>query len=365
MPKSADAFRTISEVADWLGIPAHVLRFWESKFTQVKPVKRAGGRRYYRPVDMQLLGGIRKLLHDEGMTIKGVQKIMRDQGMRHVAAMSPPLDADLEAAVAEIALDVPDAEEEPRGQVVSFGRPQSDTPDSEKAPQQEIPAAQPQVVDAAPYTAPDEDKGQPATAPAAVTKQTTDEPPVPQEESLDAATTTPADDDNSAAEQTPREPVTIDLPLEEKDVGTAPSDAPLEKSPASEAPAANSTTSPVDTATAPVKSSTEEDNPVDKRSEKDSLEIAPLDRMVQPADPEDGDEATQPATSTSPVSQPSITPIDTPDDPGDTEPAPPSVLTQLAGISRSHPRQERARLANITGRLTDLRARMSNGGSPR
>ncbi|WP_339856062.1 MerR family transcriptional regulator, partial [Roseovarius nubinhibens] len=94
MPKSADAFRTISEVADWLGVPAHVLRFWESKFSQVKPVKRAGGRRYYRPADMRLLGGIRKLLHDDGMTIKGVQKLLREQGIKHVAALSLPLDSD-------------------------------------------------------------------------------------------------------------------------------------------------------------------------------------------------------------------------------------------------------------------------------
>jgi DNA-binding transcriptional MerR regulator len=92
MAKSPDAFRTISEVADWLGIQAHVLRFWESKFTQVKPIKRAGGRRYYRPGDMQLLGGIKKLLHDDGLTIKGVQKILREEGMNHVAAMSAPLD---------------------------------------------------------------------------------------------------------------------------------------------------------------------------------------------------------------------------------------------------------------------------------
>ena len=82
MPKSRDAFRTISEVADWLETPAHVLRFWESKFTQVKPVKRAGGRRYYRPGDMELLGGIKKLLHEDGMTIKGVQKVLREQGVR-------------------------------------------------------------------------------------------------------------------------------------------------------------------------------------------------------------------------------------------------------------------------------------------
>ena len=71
MAKSRDAFRTISEVSDVLNTPAHVLRFWESKFSQVKPVKRAGGRRYYRPADMLLLGGIRKLLHEDGMTIKG------------------------------------------------------------------------------------------------------------------------------------------------------------------------------------------------------------------------------------------------------------------------------------------------------
>ena len=92
MVKSPDAFRTISEVADWLGIQAHVLRFWESKFTQVKPIKRAGGRRYYRPADMLLLGGIKKLLHDDGLTIKGVQKILREEGMTHVAALSQPID---------------------------------------------------------------------------------------------------------------------------------------------------------------------------------------------------------------------------------------------------------------------------------
>ncbi|WP_371169794.1 MerR family transcriptional regulator [Aliiroseovarius sp. 2305UL8-7] len=92
--KSPDAFRTISEVADWLGVPTHVLRFWESRFSQVKPVKRAGGRRYYRPTDMELLGGIRKLLHDDGMTIRGVQKLLREEGVKHVAAMSPPLDSD-------------------------------------------------------------------------------------------------------------------------------------------------------------------------------------------------------------------------------------------------------------------------------
>ena len=94
MAKSPDAFRTISEVAEWLDTPAHVLRFWESRFSQVKPVKRAGGRRYYRPTDMQLLGGIKQLLHEDGMTIRGVQKLLKKEGVKHVAAFSQPLDVD-------------------------------------------------------------------------------------------------------------------------------------------------------------------------------------------------------------------------------------------------------------------------------
>ncbi|SMC41556.1 MerR family transcriptional regulator [Primorskyibacter flagellatus] len=96
MSKSPDAFRTISEVAEWLETPAHVLRFWESKFTQVKPVKRAGGRRYYRPADMELIGGIKKLLHDDGMTIKGVQKMLREQGVRKVSQLSQAIDDAME-----------------------------------------------------------------------------------------------------------------------------------------------------------------------------------------------------------------------------------------------------------------------------
>lgn len=84
MAKSADAFRTISEVAEDLGIPKHVLRFWEVKFAQIRPMKRGGGRRYYRPADLELLRGIRNLLHRDGYTIKGVQKILREQGVEAV-----------------------------------------------------------------------------------------------------------------------------------------------------------------------------------------------------------------------------------------------------------------------------------------
>jgi DNA-binding transcriptional MerR regulator len=84
--KSPEAFRTISEVADALDVPQHVLRFWEGKFSQVKPMKRGGGRRYYRPQDIDLLRGIRHLLYGEGFTIRGVQKILREQGIQYVMA---------------------------------------------------------------------------------------------------------------------------------------------------------------------------------------------------------------------------------------------------------------------------------------
>ncbi|MEL7274224.1 MAG: MerR family transcriptional regulator [Pseudomonadota bacterium] len=106
MSKSADAFRTISEVAEELDLPQHVLRFWETRFKQIKPMKRGGGRRYYRPDDVELLKGIRHLLYAEGYTIKGVQRILKEQGNRHVMAAAggvmPPLDAPQEQEQAAV-----------------------------------------------------------------------------------------------------------------------------------------------------------------------------------------------------------------------------------------------------------------------
>src|SRR5687768_17442774 len=87
MDKSPDAFRTISEVADDLDVPQHVLRFWETRFNHIKPLKRGGGRRYYRPDDIDLLKGIRHLLYGEGYTIKGVQRILKEEGVRFVQAL--------------------------------------------------------------------------------------------------------------------------------------------------------------------------------------------------------------------------------------------------------------------------------------
>jgi DNA-binding transcriptional MerR regulator len=90
LDKAPDAFRTISEVAEDLNVPQHVLRFWESRFQQIRPMKRAGGRRYYRPDDVELLKGIRHLLYGEGYTIRGVQRILREQGQKFVQAVWQP-----------------------------------------------------------------------------------------------------------------------------------------------------------------------------------------------------------------------------------------------------------------------------------
>jgi DNA-binding transcriptional MerR regulator len=127
MSKSAEAFRTISEVADVLDTPAHVLRFWESRFAQIKPVKRAGGRRYYRPADVALLGGIKKLLHEDGLTIRGVQKILREQGVRHVAGF-----AGVEFDASDVDAAPPPAER----RTMAAGR-RLDTAGAEDAPEQE------------------------------------------------------------------------------------------------------------------------------------------------------------------------------------------------------------------------------------
>jgi DNA-binding transcriptional MerR regulator len=96
--KSPSAFRTISEVAEELDVPQHVLRFWETKFPQVRPLKRGGGRRYYRPEDVDMLRKIRSLLYQEGYTIKGVQRLLREGGLRHeVAPAAEPAEEPLPA----------------------------------------------------------------------------------------------------------------------------------------------------------------------------------------------------------------------------------------------------------------------------
>jgi DNA-binding transcriptional MerR regulator len=148
LDKAPDAFRTISEVADDLDVPQHVLRFWETRFAQIKPMKRSGGRRYYRPEDVSLLRGIRHLLYGQGYTIRGVQRILREQGIKTVqnwqsGAISPMVpNAD----------DEPDHEDMLRDAVseeMTDDFEAGDGDDVGEAPSHELPSAIASFIDAA------------------------------------------------------------------------------------------------------------------------------------------------------------------------------------------------------------------------
>lgn len=138
MSKSKDAFRTISEVAEWLDTPTHVLRFWESKFSQIKPVKGAGRRRYYRPKDMDFLGGLKKLLHEDGMTIKGAQKLIREKGVKHVAALGLSM-SDAAPVAAKVEAPAPQTPPAPAKVASPAPTPKPSAPPAAKKPVQEEP----------------------------------------------------------------------------------------------------------------------------------------------------------------------------------------------------------------------------------
>ncbi|MDT8326823.1 MAG: MerR family transcriptional regulator [Roseovarius sp.] len=310
MAKSADAFRTISEVAEWLEVPAHVLRFWESKFSQIKPVKRAGGRRYYRPADMILLGGIKALLHDEGMTIKGVQKLLREQGVRHVSDLSQALDEVTEGEVSNIALDVPPEPLAP-AKVLNFARA-------------ETPPTTPVADDA-------EDK--PETNPA-----TAQEP------------------ENAAL------PEAEDLP--ETD---APKLPPL--SPGLSRPAPIDTLAPASMApTAPPLGEQDEDGlsahladdatPSDATEDLLTSEPAP-EPVAEPIDSEP-EQSAAPEDAPAPLSQP-----DLPDDAPDDLAADPGILSALSNRPRPISPETAARLTPLLARLSALGAAKSQDGQLR
>ena len=201
MEKSPEAFRTISEVADWLGVPTHVLRFWESRFVQIKPVKRAGGRRYYRPSDMALIGGIKRLLHDDGMTIRGAQKLLREKGVKHVAALSKPLDG----MAAEDEWSEEDVIEATAVEVSEQG-PEAVAPAADTAPpappaeavSPEPPASSPAPAPAGPQIPAEEPAGQEAPLPASEPAAEAPGEPAPAiPETPDVPETDPEDDDTA------------------------------------------------------------------------------------------------------------------------------------------------------------------------
>ena len=133
MDKAPDAFRTISEVAEELDIPQHVLRFWETRFAQIKPMKRSGGRRYYRPDDVDLLKGIRRLLYGEGYTIRGVQRILKEHGIKSVQGLADQTSAVTFGAVEEaIGLSLQEPEEDGAA-LVADADPEEDEDDETEA----------------------------------------------------------------------------------------------------------------------------------------------------------------------------------------------------------------------------------------
>jgi DNA-binding transcriptional MerR regulator len=340
MVKSPDAFRTISEVADWLGIQAHVLRFWESKFTQVKPIKRAGGRRYYRPADMLLLGGIKKLLHDDGLTIKGVQKILREEGMTHVSSLSAPLD-ELDFAEPRPA-PKPDIIRPETGVVLNFGGAKSDA-----APEADVSG---------------EDAGE--AEPAAEL----DKNALPVEEPASAATATPVEETPKAAEAAPvamprRAPVppADDHPRATPDP-LAPSDSATPDAPQLDEPAADAAVEPAPAMSIPSKPEPSEPEPASNASLPDFLKrpLAPEPEQATEAAPDSAPETAEaPRQEDEFDDTPKPAIIDLPDFTPEADfPASPGLLSVGARVHRL-PRDVQPRVAGLLLDLAELRARMA------
>jgi DNA-binding transcriptional MerR regulator len=308
MAKSADAFRTISEVAEWLEVPAHVLRFWESKFTQVKPVKRAGGRRYYRPSDMRLLGGIKALLHDEGMTIKGVQKLLREEGVQHVAALSQ----DLEDGSGDQTFDMATPNPSAPAQVLAFERP----------------GARPEDKSAATEDMTGDDAGDtpPATA-ATETKESPDAPP------FETTRTMPASESDPEPETGPEPEAETAAPVESAPKPEPPADTGPEPEPAS----------PPKDDPYPKPPAAPEDTPPDNIFADDIADRPQADPEQEPADTR--------AEPSAPAA-PSLPPLpDLPADPADDVPGAPGTLNALAALKRPVSRDLAAELAGLSRRL--------------
>ncbi|WGH78967.1 MerR family transcriptional regulator [Jannaschia ovalis] len=250
-PEKADgAFRTIREVADWLVVPTHVLRFWESKFPQIAPVKGPGGRRYYRPEDMRLLGGIKVMLHDQGMTIRAVGQKIDDDGVEPVMAFSPELETPGQPA--QRTRRVIRNGEDDGARVLPFERRKR----GDAAPADASDAAQPdtpQTPREAPAPVVDDPAPQPADGPP--------EPLLPDREMPDVALTPEA----------PSEPVSPG----------PPTDAPAPRAPSDLTPPATPSELPVEPENA-------RGQPVDPPSrdapaEPPSLELPPFEHAALPA----------------------------------------------------------------------------------
>ena len=381
--KSPDAFRTISEVADWLNTPAHVLRFWESKFSQVKPVKRAGGRRYYRPADMALIGGIKKLLHDDGMTIKGVQKLLREQGIKHVAAMSPPLDEELEQMV-EPSLSEPAAPAPPEpetGQVLSFAPKQDDDPPAAEAEQEQAPVAEASPPAADPFEDIEEDgenlfSDEAQTDPIAASDQddhievdAADAAQATSEAAPEASPEPEPDDDTPAAAETPDaapEPEPEAKPSSLPSFLQKPAETPAEDAgpPKTESAGADSSTEAEHTE---ANSTPEPESPEpDAAQEPDPIKEETQAEAAPPASEADDptSEGPEPEESVAEAAQKPEAPraVDTPADPGDHDiTAEGALLTRLAQ-GKKPDQMDPDTLAALAQRLRDHASKLAEAG---
>ncbi len=357
--KSPDAFRTISEVADWLGVPTHVLRFWESRFSQVKPVKRAGGRRYYRPADMALLGGIRKLLHEDGMTIRGVQKLLREEGVKHVSDLSPPLDeaamldvtpanvVSLEAAREEDSTDAAAEVQAIEEAELVASAPEASEPVAPEPENFEPLAAEPEAPDAA--TAP------PAEAEAA----TETEPQAPAEPPAASETTEPFQTHAPDMQELEATPEGIEMLAHDAEPVTSDWFEEGAETPGTGAPDANAGTTaerPAPAAASPGPETTAEETAAEAPGQSGAASGL--------ADPAPGPQAS-PEAPTQPPAPPFGDISHIPEDPPEAEDSAPlpgqdGLLATLAKLRKSDTGpQNKVGLTVIYERLTALRARMA------
>ncbi|WP_247743396.1 MerR family transcriptional regulator [Shimia sp. R10_1] len=344
MAKSREAFRTISEVADWLGVQTHVLRFWESKFSQVKPVKRAGGRRYYRPQDMELLGGIKKLLHEDGMPIKDAQKLLREMGVKHVSSLSQPVDQDAPDAKGA---DIEDAVQR------ESAEPQADV--SEASGEMEQPLALAGTEDASPDA--EDDSESFAQTEAAVASDESKADDAPQDEQQPPIESQ-HDLSPSADEQPTEEPAKADFAADSQ--GSTPlfrnvssSDAQPHVAPETEAVTVSESSEPVHEDVARQQDNAPTGDLFDALQEQEPQEQEPLD--AQPASEqaealpaaatltEKSEDAAPSLLTGAPVSQEEAptTPTDHPNDPADAlRSSGGSVASLQSGFENAAPNSE-------------------------
>lgn len=384
MAKSPGAFRTIREVAEWLETPAHVLRFWESKFRQITPVKRAGGRRYYRPADMLLLGGIKKLLHEDDLSIKEVIRKLRTDGIKSVQALSRPLEgetattADKPDMVSEETPVVAPTEQTPPP---SIGEPiiLSDTPDPTLTPSADVPLTAdvptPSPAETQPTPPPETiiSAEKPMTTPLdlelpAAMPPAEEAAPVAPKPSIQTLPEDPvaATPDLFATLDTPAQDILETLPEETSQ--SADDDAPAHTE-VEEQPVAQTSVEDTETPVADLTQTIPADEPLDAVTPSGPFEVPPPESVAELGETVEITAETQaeadpieitPEEAAPAVDAPTVTPVEVPADPlpEDITLAKSPVLSILLETSMTELIAAQPALEVATSRLEALRSRM-------